>query len=874
MKKTVISLVVLLLTLIACQSPVSLTHQNTSGHSLTLSWGVGGRNARTILPTGIAALDNYTVTLHPSSGSDVVQSSLTGSSYTFNSLPAANYTVTVDGYTGINKVATGQVTGVNLSSASSANAPVALAYIATYTGTENGSISLSFTNSGPNISSASFTLLDPSGSTVSGLAYTTGFAATTALLTYNNAPVGNYTLVAQFTAGSKIAIVTESILVLQNITTNNAGTPIALVSSDFNSNTAMVLVPGGTFQRDGTASNTTTVSSFLMGKYDVTQAQFLAVSGFAPSFLAGNPSNPVEQVTWFDAVNYCNQLSAQEGLSAVYSLSGIGMSGSHITSATVTADLTKTGYRLPTEMEWMWAAMGGTSDSRVPSDFSAGINITGYNKGYSGSGEGAGLQASVDTYAWTSSNATTSKPVGTRASNELGLFDLCGNVWQWCEDLGGTYPSGQRFNNTTVPTGTDRSFRGGSFYSGASAASLSYRTSTPPSSYSNTTGFRVVRSLVPLYTVTYNTNGATSGTAPYDPQAYPVGTSATALANTGSLQKSDGSYFVGWNTATNGSGTSYAPSSTVPIGSGNVTLYANWVLPTMTTISPTSGPIGTVITITGTGFSTTLTNNFVGFASSGATFPNTVTPTQITFTVGQGTLTGQVLVSVNNGNYFYGPTFTVTGPTEPVSFPSTVGEITTIYSSPGSPTLNSSPLLSGATSGSGNTTLLLAYDATLVSGVTPSYHHTNSNSGVNGGIQYVYSGLNTIPFTSPIPSGEWARISVLSGYLTGSATLAGFQLQLDGTTWMTVQNAIAGGYVSPFCLIYTWNIAPTWSWTSFYDGSSSGNGNYTNADVWVKTLPGHTITAAQFTSSAAFDQTYDGFAAVSYPGMVLSLGPL
>ena len=165
---------------------------------------------------------------------------------------------------------------------------------------------------------------------------------------------------------------------------------------------ATVSVAGGTFQMGsvGIAEpvHSVTVSSFLIAKYEVTQAQYQTVVGSNPSsFTSGAdaPNRPVERVSWYNAVAFCNALSALEGLTACYTTNG----------TTVTADFTKNGYRLPTEAEWEYAARG-----RAPGPV--------YPYTYAGSND-------VNSVAWYSSNSGSSThPVGTKGANELGIYDM------------------------------------------------------------------------------------------------------------------------------------------------------------------------------------------------------------------------------------------------------------------------------------------------------------------------------------------------------------------------------------------------------------------------------------------------------------------
>ena len=162
-------------------------------------------------------------------------------------------------------------------------------------------------------------------------------------------------------------------------------------------------VPAGSFQRDDMSTNISTVTSgFRMSKYEITRAQFLAIMKFDPSdskYSTGT-SDPVQKVNWYHAIAFCNKLSIAEGLTPVYTISGSTNPddwGAVPTSINVTwdaaiADWTANGYRLPTEMEWMWAAMGATSGS----GYTSPTYLTGYLKLFAG---GNGTSPTGD-YAW------------------------------------------------------------------------------------------------------------------------------------------------------------------------------------------------------------------------------------------------------------------------------------------------------------------------------------------------------------------------------------------------------------------------------------------------------------------------------------------
>ncbi len=276
---------------------------------------------------------------------------------------------------------------------------------------------------------------------------------------------------------------------------------------------SLILVPAGTFQYDGNSGDTCTVPALHMSEYDITGSEFSAVTGLPdPSYFSGVATHPVEQVTWYDALVFCNDLSIKEGLTPVYTISGNTSPSAWGTiptseSATwdaVTANWSASGYRLPTEMEYMWVAMGDTSDARS-GDIALGTNTGGYTKGYAGSTEAGGAQVNIGNYAWYSVNdGTTTKAVGTKLPNELGLYDISGNVWQWIWDA---WDSSTGYNNgvggpVTDPTyngqawasGFGRVIRGGSWHDGASYITVAFRNGgVGPYSTFYHVGFRVVR---------------------------------------------------------------------------------------------------------------------------------------------------------------------------------------------------------------------------------------------------------------------------------------------------------------------------------------------------------------------------------------------
>jgi len=249
-----------------------------------------------------------------------------------------------------------------------------------------------------------------------------------------------------------------------------------------------VLIFGGTFtmgspndeadRKSGETQWPVTLSAFCMGKYEVTQAEYEAVMGNNPSKFktgayAGETQNrrPVEQVSWFDAAEFCNKLSAIEGLQPVYSINGrVPAAGYPITSAAVTADLTQNGYRLPTEAQWEYACRAGTA---APWH--------------------SGTEAALGNFAWIKNNSDETHEAGKRSPNAWGLYDMHGNVCEWCWDWYGAYPGAAQTDPQGSSVDAIRVFRGGSYYQPAQEARSAFRYGANPADRSSALGFRVVR---------------------------------------------------------------------------------------------------------------------------------------------------------------------------------------------------------------------------------------------------------------------------------------------------------------------------------------------------------------------------------------------
>ena len=217
-----------------------------------------------------------------------------------------------------------------------------------------------------------------------------------------------------------------------------------------------------------TAHDVIISETFYIGKSEVTQGLWQEVMGFNPSAFVGCGADcPVEQVSWCDAVAFANALSKREGLSPAYS----GLPDCRETEgASVQWLRSSLGYRLPTETEWEVAARGGEDHL------------------FSGA-------STLDTVGWFGDNSQdTPHPVCQKQANLYGLCDMSGNVWEWCWDYTGEYPTGPVTDPTGPTAGTTRIDRGGSWYDfNDGGARVSYRGRDTATYHSYYLGFRLAR---------------------------------------------------------------------------------------------------------------------------------------------------------------------------------------------------------------------------------------------------------------------------------------------------------------------------------------------------------------------------------------------
>ena len=211
---------------------------------------------------------------------------------------------------------------------------------------------------------------------------------------------------------------------------------------------------------------------FYMAATEVTQRLWLEVMGSAPGYFTGCDDCPVEKVSWFDAIAFCNELSSREGLTPAYTI--VGEEVIWLSEAD--------GYRLPTEAEWEYACRAGTT-----SPFHTGACLSADQANFNGYIPFAGCQEGM--------YRAEPVAVGSFAPNAWGLHDMHGNIYEWCWDWRQEYPR-QRVNDPTGPDQGDlRTFRGGCWAADASRCCSATRQKIAPRARLDFLGFRLVRSV-------------------------------------------------------------------------------------------------------------------------------------------------------------------------------------------------------------------------------------------------------------------------------------------------------------------------------------------------------------------------------------------
>ena len=266
---------------------------------------------------------------------------------------------------------------------------------------------------------------------------------------------------------------------------------LAFVSSSFADD--FVHVQGGSFlmgspesenwRSDDELQHKVTLSDFFISRYEVTQSEYEALTGENPSTFKGSKL-PVDSVTWLEAVKFCNARSESEGMTPAYRING----------DSVTWDLSSESYRLPTEAEWEFACRAGT--------------VTPFNLEHSIGADEANFYGHYPYEIeenYFSQHKLSTKPgiyraetvnVGSFTPNKLGLYDMHGNVGEWCWDVYGAYSSQEQTNPTGLESGTRRVNRGGGWNDFAKNMRSAYRAAAPQDRKLFNVGFRLVRGAI------------------------------------------------------------------------------------------------------------------------------------------------------------------------------------------------------------------------------------------------------------------------------------------------------------------------------------------------------------------------------------------
>jgi formylglycine-generating enzyme required for sulfatase activity len=225
----------------------------------------------------------------------------------------------------------------------------------------------------------------------------------------------------------------------------------------------------------------TLTRGFWLKETEVTQGEWQAVMGNNPSLFTSCGTNcPVERVSWWDAVAYCNALSTAQSLTSCYTLSGCsgtpGVAGYICSSVTQAASCT--GYRLPTEAEWEYAYRAGTTTAF-----------------YNGPITQLNTDPNLELIGWYGANSgSQTKPVAGKTANAWGLHDMSGNVWEWTWDWHGDYASTPQSDPSGPSSGSARVVRGGAWNIIAQYCRAAQRNDYFPTLSDRRVGFRPARS--------------------------------------------------------------------------------------------------------------------------------------------------------------------------------------------------------------------------------------------------------------------------------------------------------------------------------------------------------------------------------------------
>ncbi|MCL2318772.1 MAG: SUMF1/EgtB/PvdO family nonheme iron enzyme [Treponema sp.] len=379
-------------------------------------------------------------------------------------------------------------------------APVTIKAIGARTGVNNSNVLIAAYTIG--VQSIKITTLPAKTSYLIGESFnSTGMVVSLIGIDGTSTPVTGYTI-SGFSSAAPGGIKTVTVI-YQGMSASfdvmvYASTPVAKIE--------MIWIPAGSFQMGSpstelgryafeTPHQVTLSKGFYMGKYEVTQKQWVDVMGSNISSSQSGPAageiqnqRPVENLSWYNALVFCNKLSISEGLSPVYSISGStnpanwpSMPAAPNTDATWDAVVMidgANGYRLPTDAQWEYACRAGTT--------------TAFNDGIT---DNWALVPSDTTLGWFSTNSgSKTHQVGLKAPNKWGLYDMHGNVSEWCWDRWSTPSTSPATDPTGPTTGNGRIQRGGSFNETAQTARSAARFNSGQNSVGSSLGLRLLRS--------------------------------------------------------------------------------------------------------------------------------------------------------------------------------------------------------------------------------------------------------------------------------------------------------------------------------------------------------------------------------------------
>ena len=249
-----------------------------------------------------------------------------------------------------------------------------------------------------------------------------------------------------------------------------------------------VFVKGSSFvnTRSNLYGKNVTIEDFSIGRYEVTQKEWKDIMGNNPSEFQGDDL-PVETVSWYDCIEYCNKRSIQEGLTPYYNIDKDNKDSNNLSEFddikwTVTINAGAKGYRLPTEAEWEYAAGGGQkSSSYTYSGSDDADEVAWYYKN-------SGDEYISGEWMWPTieGNNNKTQPVGSKKANELGIYDMSGNVREWCWDWYGEVLDSS--------SGYVRVWRGGGWLGDAQACETAYRGNYEANGKGYDQGLRICRS--------------------------------------------------------------------------------------------------------------------------------------------------------------------------------------------------------------------------------------------------------------------------------------------------------------------------------------------------------------------------------------------